>query len=87
MIDNIKKINITLIAIAILLFYIRVYLQENNPMALLRKYINIKYFLPISNNEENKSKKQINIILYVIYFIIIFVVLLNMFIIKLTKNS
>lgn len=83
--DNIKKFNVILIAIAILLFCIRVYLLDNSLKALLTRYMNIKYFLPVSNNYENK--KQINIILYVIYFIIIFVVLLNMVIIKLTKNS
>jgi hypothetical protein len=85
MIDNIKKINVLLIAIAILLFCIRVYLLDNSIKALLTKYINIKYFLPISNNEKNKGKKHINIILYVIHFIIIFVVLLNMFMIGIKK--
>lgn len=73
--------NTVLISIAILLFFIRVYIQDGDLYSIFRRYFNFKYFLPISSREKPKIStiETINKIMYCFYTILFIVLILNIF--------
>lgn len=72
-------INTILITIATLIFFIRVYIQDGKKHSIFKRYLNLKYFLPISNKENISSKGKINKLMYCFYTLIITTLIINIF--------